>query len=94
LSAAGGVGAAPAPAEPVVAVDPATVAAPIAGTVQAWKAADGERVAEGDVIATMEAMKMEMQVTAHRAGRLSHSAAQGAYVAAGTAIGRIEADGQ
>jgi len=94
LSAAGGVGAAPAPAEPVVAVDPATVAAPIAGTVQAWKAADGERVAEGDVIATMEAMKMEMQVTAHRAGRLSHSAVQGAYVAAGTAIGRIEADGQ
>ncbi|HSU22910.1 MAG TPA: biotin carboxylase N-terminal domain-containing protein [Variovorax sp.] len=91
LSAAGGADAAPAPAEADVAADPAGVAAPIAGTLQAWKAADGDVVAQGDVVATMEAMKMEMQVTAHRAGRLTHAAAQGAYVAAGTAIGRIEA---
>jgi acetyl-CoA/propionyl-CoA carboxylase biotin carboxyl carrier protein len=59
--------------------------------LQAWKAADGDVVAEGEVVATMEAMKMEMQVTAHRSGRLSHAVAQGAYVAAGTGIGRIEA---
>jgi acetyl-CoA/propionyl-CoA carboxylase biotin carboxyl carrier protein len=91
LSAAGSAGAAPAPVEAEAAVDPATVAAPIAGTLQAWKAADGDVVAEGEVVATMEAMKMEMQVTAHRAGRLSHAVAQGGYVAAGTGIGRIEA---
>ena len=93
LSAArsAGAGATPTPVEAEVAVDPATVAAPIAGTLQAWKAADGDVVAEGEVVATMEAMKMEMQVTAHRAGRLSHAVAQGAYVAAGTGIGRIEA---
>ena len=85
-----GGGASPAPAAPVE-VDPAAVAAPIAGSLQAWKVADGDTVAAGETIASMEAMKMEMQVTAHRAGRLTHVAAQGAYVAAGTAIGRIEA---
>jgi acetyl-CoA/propionyl-CoA carboxylase biotin carboxyl carrier protein len=48
-------------------VDPDAVISPIAGNLHAWKVADGDEVKEGDVIAVMEAMKMEMQVSAHRA---------------------------
>ena len=71
------------------AIDPAAVAAPIAGTLQAWKVADGDTVAAGDTLASMEAMKMEMPVTAHRAGRVTLKVAQGAYVAAGAGIATI-----
>ncbi|WP_431275511.1 acetyl/propionyl/methylcrotonyl-CoA carboxylase subunit alpha [Variovorax ureilyticus] len=85
---------APAPAvEGVPASDPAAVAAPIAGTVRAWKCEDGAEVAQGEVIAVMEAMKMEMQVCAHRAGRLARGAEAGAYVEAGAFIGRISSGG-
>jgi acetyl-CoA/propionyl-CoA carboxylase biotin carboxyl carrier protein len=38
----------------------------------------------------MEAMKMEMQVLAHRDGVLKHEAAPGQAVAAGAPIGRID----
>ncbi|MDB5893930.1 MAG: acetyl/propionyl-CoA carboxylase subuit alpha [Rhodoferax sp.] len=71
------------------AVDPAAVVAPITGTLQSWKVADGDQVAEGDAIATMEAMKMEMQIAAHRAGRISFKVEQGASVAAGAGIAAI-----
>jgi len=87
-STAGGA-ASPAADAPVAAADPASVAAPIAGTLQAWKVADGDPVAQGDTIATMEAMKMEMQVTAHRSGHVALKAEQGAYVVAGVAIATI-----
>jgi acetyl-CoA/propionyl-CoA carboxylase biotin carboxyl carrier protein len=83
------VGGASPGAPSVAEADPASVAAPIAGTVQAWKVADGDTVAEGATIATMEAMKMEMQITAHRAGRISLKAKQGALVAAGAVIASI-----
>lgn len=71
--------------------DAAAVAAPIAGTLQAWKVADGALVEAGDLIGTMEAMKMEMQVTAHRAGRIALRAEAGSYHAAGAGIACIEA---
>ncbi|MFT3717121.1 acetyl/propionyl/methylcrotonyl-CoA carboxylase subunit alpha [Pseudorhodoferax sp.] len=70
--------------------DPAEVAAPVAGTVSAWKAEDGAEVAEGELIAVMEAMKMETQVLAHRAGRLKRLAEAGVYLAAGAPVGRVE----
>jgi len=83
-----GVAAAPAaPAAP--AQDAEAVTAPIAGTLQAWKVADGDAVAEGDLIAVMEAMKMEMQVKAHRAGSIRLEAEAGSYQAAGACIARI-----
>ena len=88
LQSVAGGGAPPAPAAPVEA-DPAAVAAPIAGSLQAWKVADGDTVAQGDTIATMEAMKMEMQVTAHRAGRIALNAERGDHVAAGVVIATI-----
>jgi acetyl-CoA/propionyl-CoA carboxylase biotin carboxyl carrier protein len=71
--------------------DPAAVTAPVAGTVAAWKAEDGAVVAEGDLIAVMEAMKMETQVLAHRAGRLVRGVGQGDYVAMGTPLAHIDA---
>lgn len=88
LQAGGETAAPPAQAEPRA--DPAVVQAPIAGTVLVWKAADGSAVAPGDVIAVMEAMKMESAITAHRGGRLVHAVPQGSYVAAGSTIARIE----
>ncbi|QNK70041.1 acetyl/propionyl/methylcrotonyl-CoA carboxylase subunit alpha [Variovorax sp. PAMC26660] len=86
-SAGGGAGAVPVAQAPVA--DAAAVAAPVSGTLQGWKVADGDEVAQGAVIAVMEAMKMEMQVVAHRAGRITMSAAAGGYVAAGVAIATI-----
>lgn len=77
----------PAPAE--AAVDAAAVTSPIAGNLHAWKVADGDLDAGGDVIAVMEAMKMEMQVTAHRAGRVALAAAAGTAQALGAVIARI-----
>ena len=57
--------------------------------MQSWQVADGDTVAQGDTIATMEAMKMELQVTAHRAGRIALKAKQGATVAVGVTIAAI-----
>ncbi len=74
---------APAPA------DDAAVTAPISGNLHAWKVQDGDMVQAGDVIAVMEAMKMEMQVTAQRAGRIALQAEAGSYQAAGACIARI-----
>lgn len=69
--------------------DPAEVAAPIAGNLHAWKVDDGAEVSEGDVIAVMEAMKMEMRVLAHRAGRIHLKAEAGSLQQAGACIARI-----
>ncbi|MDB5879449.1 MAG: Carbamoyl-phosphate synthase chain ATP-binding protein [Variovorax sp.] len=69
----------------------AAVIAPVSGTLQGWKVEDGAEVAAGTVIAVMEAMKMEMQVVAHRAGRIAiaPAAAAGSYLAAGSVIASI-----
>ncbi|MDQ0017824.1 acetyl-CoA/propionyl-CoA carboxylase biotin carboxyl carrier protein [Variovorax boronicumulans] len=89
-SAAGGSVPGVANAPVAVAADAAAVAAPVSGTLQGWKVADGDEVAEGAVVAVMEAMKMEMQVVAHRAGRIALSVAAGGYVAVGATIATIE----
>jgi acetyl-CoA/propionyl-CoA carboxylase biotin carboxyl carrier protein len=81
-------GAAPVKA-PEAAVDAGAVTSPIAGNLHAWKVAEGDLVQEGDVIAVMEAMKMEMQVTAHRSGRITLAAEAGAIQALGVVIARI-----
>ncbi|MEG0677985.1 MAG: biotin/lipoyl-containing protein, partial [Comamonas sp.] len=82
----GGV-AASAPAQE--ALDPSAVASPIAGNLHAWKVADGDEVKEGDVIAVMEAMKMEMQVAAHQSGRITLSAQAGTAQALGAVLAHI-----
>ena len=71
--------------------DALSITAPISGTLQAFKVEDGAEVAAGDLIAVMEAMKMETQVTALRAGKIRLVAEAGAYLQAGTEIARFEA---
>lgn len=87
LQAGSGAVDAALPAE--TAQDAGAVASPIAGTLHAWKVADGDAVQEGDVIAVMEAMKMEMQVAAHCSGRITLAAEAGSAQAAGAVIARI-----
>ena len=70
--------------------DPADLIAPISGTIARWSVEDGARVAEGDLVAVMEAMKMETQVTAQRAGRLARRVEAGVPVTAGAVLARIE----
>lgn len=83
-----------APAAEAVAAAPAADAnaltTPVAGNLHAWTVEDGAAVAAGQVVAVMEAMKMETQVLAPRAGRLAITQAAGDYLAAGAVLGRIE----
>ncbi|MFT4128795.1 acetyl/propionyl/methylcrotonyl-CoA carboxylase subunit alpha [Labrys sp. (in: a-proteobacteria)] len=65
------------------------VMAPMAGTLRSWQVEDGAEVAEGDVVAVMEAMKMEMQIKAHRAGKLAQEIEAGTTVTAGMVMARI-----
>ncbi len=63
---------------------------PMQGTIVKVAAADGDEVAEGDLIVVLEAMKMEQPLTAHRAGTLSGlTAAAGDTVSAGAVIATI-----
>ena len=86
--AAGATGGVTAAAEKET-IDPAAVASPIAGNLHAWKVADGDEVKEGDVIAVMEAMKMEMQVAAHQSGRITLAAQAGTAQTLGAVIANI-----
>jgi acetyl-CoA/propionyl-CoA carboxylase biotin carboxyl carrier protein len=72
------------------AADVDSVTAPISGTLQAFKVEDGTEVQAGDLIAVMEAMKMETQVTASRAGRIRFKAEAGGYLQVGHEIARYE----
>jgi acetyl-CoA/propionyl-CoA carboxylase biotin carboxyl carrier protein len=68
--------------------DKMSIAAPISGTLQAFKVEEGAEVQSGDLIAVMEAMKMETQVIAARSGRVSFKSEAGTYLAAGQEIAR------
>ena len=50
------------------ATDDAALASPMPATVSAVKVAVGERVAKGDVLVTLEAMKMELPIRSPRDG--------------------------
>jgi acetyl-CoA/propionyl-CoA carboxylase biotin carboxyl carrier protein len=76
--------AAPAPA--------ATVTSPMQGTVVKVAVEEGQRVAEGDLVVVLEAMKMEQPVLAHRAGMVAELAVRlGETLAAGAHICRVDA---
>lgn len=87
LAANSGGTAVAAPAQETV--DASAVLSPIAGNLHAWKVADGDEVKEGDVIAVMEAMKMEMQVAAHQSGRITLAAQAGTAQTLGAVIANI-----
>jgi len=64
---------------------------PMQGTIVKVAAAEGDVVAEGDLIVVLEAMKMEQPLTAHKAGKVTGlSATPGETVAAGAVIATIE----
>ena len=66
------------------------ISAPISGNLHAWLDEDGAQVKAGEVIAVMEAMKMETQVTAPADGTLRIREQAGAYLNAGAALARLE----
>ena len=63
--------------------------APINGVISAWKVENGEQVAEGQVVAIMEAMKMEVPVLAPQSGVIQLIAQQGVTCHAEHIIGSI-----
>ncbi|PHM62753.1 acetyl/propionyl/methylcrotonyl-CoA carboxylase subunit alpha [Xenorhabdus ishibashii] len=70
--------------------DPRQVKAPISGMLHCWMVKEGEQVSEGDVIAVMEAMKMEVQINAHRAGKITFCAKAGDYQDAESVLANID----
>ena len=64
-----------------------TLISPMQGTIIKMAVADGERVAAGDVIVVLEAMKMEQPLTAHKDGTVNGLAVTvGQTVTAGAPI--------
>jgi pyruvate carboxylase subunit B len=71
---------APAPAAPVAAVD---IKAPMPGTVLKILVSEGDSINSGDAVVVLEAMKMETEVKAQQAGKVTGiNVQQGATVAA------------
>jgi acetyl-CoA/propionyl-CoA carboxylase biotin carboxyl carrier protein len=69
------------------------VVSPMQGTVLAVEVAEGEEVEPGQVICIVEAMKMENEITAHRAGRVGQlSVAAGEPVKTGQVICVVESE--
>jgi acetyl-CoA/propionyl-CoA carboxylase biotin carboxyl carrier protein len=66
------------------------VTAPVPGTLQKWLVEEGAMVVEGDAIAIMEAMKMEMRVVAPKSGRIRIHGEAGSPVTSGEKIAIIE----
>ncbi|MCH8570578.1 ATP-grasp domain-containing protein [Nesterenkonia sp. AY15] len=63
---------------------------PMQGTIVKVAAKDGAKVAEGDLVLVLEAMKMEQPITAHKAGRLKGLKAKaGSTVTAGQVVASI-----
>ena len=64
---------------------------PMQGTIVKVAVADGDTVAEGDLVLVLEAMKMEQPITAHKAGKVSGlSLKAGDTVTAGQVLATIK----
>lgn len=66
------------------------ILAPVSGILQAFKVEDGGSVSEGDLIAVMEAMKMETQITAPKSGKVRLCVKEGDYLQAGDIVAVFE----
>jgi acetyl-CoA/propionyl-CoA/long-chain acyl-CoA carboxylase, biotin carboxylase, biotin carboxyl carrier protein len=72
-------------------VSDGTITAPMPGTVLEVTVADGDTVAEGQVLGMMEAMKMELSLKAPYAGRVTAvGAVAGEQVALGATLFVVE----
>ncbi|MDQ3203623.1 MAG: ATP-grasp domain-containing protein [Pseudomonadota bacterium] len=65
------------------------VLTPVAGNLHTWVVEEGELVSAGQVIAVVEAMKMETSVLAPCEGQVQIAKPAGDYFEAGSVIGRI-----
>ncbi|WP_264349482.1 acetyl/propionyl/methylcrotonyl-CoA carboxylase subunit alpha [Streptomyces milbemycinicus] len=67
------------------------LASPMQGTIVKVAVAEGDQVAEGDLVVVLEAMKMEQPLNAHRAGTVKGLAAEvGASITSGAVICEIK----
>ncbi len=67
------------------------LAAPLQGTVFKVVVESGAEVAEGDLVCVIEAMKMENEITAHRAGKVTNlNVKEGDAVNSGDVLATIE----
>lgn len=89
MFAQGAVPATQAELSPIQEVQPEHLLAPINGVISTWKVQNDEQVQEGQVVAIMEAMKMEVQVLAHRSGKMVIIAEQAATCQADQPIAQI-----
>ncbi|MFL5899135.1 MAG: biotin/lipoyl-containing protein, partial [Solirubrobacterales bacterium] len=68
-----------------------TLPSPLQGTVLKVAVEKGAEVAEGDLICVIEAMKMENEITAHVAGKVTElNVSEGGAINAGDPIAKIE----
>jgi acetyl-CoA/propionyl-CoA carboxylase biotin carboxyl carrier protein len=76
---------------PAAAADGDAQVSPMQGTIVKIVAADGQRVAAGDTVVVLEAMKMEQPLTAHKDGTVAALAVEvGQTVPAGHIVCRLE----
>ncbi|MBZ9994001.1 acetyl/propionyl/methylcrotonyl-CoA carboxylase subunit alpha [Mesorhizobium sp. BH1-1-4] len=69
--------------------NPNAVTAPMPGTLQKWLVGDGVEVTTGQAVALIEAMKMETQVIASKAGRINITCEPGTTIALGAELATI-----
>jgi acetyl-CoA/propionyl-CoA carboxylase biotin carboxyl carrier protein len=72
------------------AVDAQALLTPVAGNLHTWVVEDGATVTAGQVVAVVEAMKMETSVLAPCDGQVRIAKQAGDYFEAGALIGRID----
>ena len=87
VSPAAAPAAAPAPAPAAAPAGGETVAAPMPGTILDIRCTAGQQVNAGDILFILEAMKMENEICAPRAGTIGSICVQkGASVATGASL--------
>jgi oxaloacetate decarboxylase alpha subunit len=88
VTPAPGAAAPAAPAAPVVSGG-TTIAAPVAGTIIRYVAAEGAQVKSGDTILIIESMKMELEIKSTASGPVHFLAPAGTQVAAQQPVASI-----
>ncbi|WP_284756768.1 biotin carboxylase N-terminal domain-containing protein [Agrobacterium sp. fls2-241-TYG-188a] len=86
LAGLGGVGTDRPAASTSTATQQDGIMAPVSGTLQSFKVADGDEVSQGDLVAVMEAMKMETQLIAPKSGTVRLRVKEGDYLQSGDVV--------